>query len=101
MVEVLNNKLVTYKKKSCTAELCIQTRWSTEGNRINTPFGVYSGLITSDKKAVDLYKKQGIKFSEDRYYFVRLMDKKGKCVKVLETYKGIKSAEKQFNKLKK
>ena len=67
------------------AELCVQTTWSAENRRFNTPFGVFSGLVTSDKKCVDRYKKQGVKFSEKKNYFVRIMDNKGKCIIVLDT----------------
>ena len=101
MVEVLNTKPVTYEKASCKAELCVQTNWTTEGNRINTPFGVYSGIRTSDPRDVEAYKKQGLKFSEKKYYFVRIMDRKDKCVTLFDTYKKLSPAEKQFNKLKK
>lgn len=101
MVEVLDIKPVTHLRAPCKAELCVQTNWVTDGNRINTPFGVYSGIRTSDPKDVAAYKKQGLKFSEKKYYFVRIMDRKDKCVKLFDTYKKLSPAEKQFTKLKK
>lgn len=101
MVKVLKNKKVVYMYEPRTAELCVQTTWNTNGARIKTALGVFSSLLTSDKKCVDKHKKQGVKFSEDRNYFVRIMNTEGRCVIVLETYKKLSLAEKQYKGLRK
>lgn len=100
MVEVIKNKKVLYREAVGIAELCVQTTWRAKDARIKTPLGMFSGLYTSDKKCVDGYKKQGVKFSETKGYFVRIMDKKGKCVVAFESNKRCSTAEKQFGKLK-
>ena len=101
MVKILKKKKTLYMCEPRVAELCVQTTWNAVGERLNTPFGVFSGLCTSDKKCVDRYKKQGVKFSEKKNYFVRIMDNKDKCVIVLDTYKKLTPAKKQFKELQK
>ena len=102
MVEILNKKQVTYKKKSCTAELCLQTTWSADNQKIKTFLGTVSGCHTSCLKTVNKIKKQGVIFIDRKNYFVRLMDrKKDTCIIVLKHNGTLKSAEKQFEKLKK
>lgn len=96
MVEVLNTKPVIYESKPCTAELCVHTTLETIGQ----PFaGGRSGMRTSDKDAVAMYQKKGIKFSGENYYFVRILNRKGVCAIVLKTHKKLLSAKKQFNLL--
>jgi hypothetical protein len=101
MVEVLKNKKVAYKKKKRVAELCVQTTWSTSGNRIRTPLGMFSGIHTSDPVTVNAYKKQGVKFSEKKGYFVRIMDESYKCIIAFKSSEKLQSAEKQFRDLHK
>ena len=60
MVEVLNKKQVTYKEKSCMAELCLQTTWRAENQKIKTFLGTVSGCYTSDIETVERIKKQGV-----------------------------------------
>lgn len=101
MVTVLKHKKVLYQYENRIAQLCVQTIWNTKGSPLKTPLGVFSSLHTSDKKCVDRYKKQGVKFSEDKNYFVRIMDLQEKCVIVLDTYKKPLLAEKQYKSLQK
>lgn len=102
MVEVLKRKIVSYKNKSCMATLCVQITWDTSNYRINTPFGVFPTIIAGDQKSVFLYKRAGIKFNAKKIYFVRIMDKRGKYVTVLDYGQTtIRLAKKQFETLSK